>query len=102
MQTIVIGHRNPDMDAIVSAIGYAELKRQQGQENTVAGRCGATNERIDFVLQKFNTPAPVFIPSVRPVVGDVMETEVVSSRENEPVYRAMERIGEKRFRGLPP
>jgi len=101
MQTIVIGHRNPDMDAIVSAIGYAELKRQQGQENIVAGRCGATNERIDFVLQKFNTPAPVFIPSVRPVVGDVMETEVVSSRENEPVYRAMERIGEKRFRGLP-
>lgn len=101
MQTIVIGHRNPDMDAIVSAIGYAELKRQQGQENTVAGRCGPTNERIDFVLQKFNTPAPMFIPSVRPMVGDVMETEVVSARENEPVYRAMERIGEKRFRGLP-
>lgn len=101
MQTIVIGHRNPDMDAIVSAIGYAELKRAQGFENTVAARCGATNERIDFVLKKFGVPAPIFIPSVQPVVGDVMETNVVSARHNEPVYHAMTRIGEKNFRGLP-
>ncbi len=28
MPTIVIGHRNPDTDAICSAIGYAELLRQ--------------------------------------------------------------------------
>ncbi|MFY8268320.1 MAG: DHH family phosphoesterase, partial [Terrimicrobiaceae bacterium] len=30
MKTLVIGHRNPDMDAICSAIGYAEFKRATG------------------------------------------------------------------------
>jgi manganese-dependent inorganic pyrophosphatase len=30
MQTIVIGHKNPDMDSICSAIAYAELKRKLG------------------------------------------------------------------------
>ncbi len=28
MQTIVIGHKNPDMDAICSAIAYADFKRR--------------------------------------------------------------------------
>ena len=53
MQTIVIGHRNPDMDSICSALAYAELKRLTGQENVLAARAGNTNERIDFVLKTF-------------------------------------------------
>ncbi len=101
METIVIGHRNPDMDAIVSAIAYAELKRQTGDPSAIAGRCGNTNERIDFVLEKFGVPAPAFYSDVRPRVGDVMERDVVSVHEREPVYRAMLQIGENRFRGLP-
>ena len=53
MQTIVIGHKNPDMDSICSALAYAELTRLTGHDNVIAGRAGATNERIDFVLKKF-------------------------------------------------
>jgi c-di-AMP phosphodiesterase-like protein len=30
MQTIVIGHKNPDMDSICSAIAYAEFKKATG------------------------------------------------------------------------
>ena len=56
MQTIVIGHRNPDMDSICSAIAYAELKRKLGMPDVVAARAGNTNERIDFILQKFDVP----------------------------------------------
>jgi manganese-dependent inorganic pyrophosphatase len=29
-ELLVIGHRNPDTDAICSAIGYAEFKRRTG------------------------------------------------------------------------
>ncbi|HEY8900212.1 MAG TPA: putative manganese-dependent inorganic diphosphatase [Chthoniobacterales bacterium] len=101
METIVIGHRNPDMDAIVSAIAYAELKRQTGDATAIAGRCGNTNERIDFVLEKFGVPAPVFYSDVRPRVGDVMERDVLSVHVHEPVYNAMLQIGENRFRGVP-
>ena len=69
MQTIVIGHRNPDMDSICSAIAYAELKRKLGGQNIVAARAGNTNERIDLVLHKFGVPAPEFMSDVAPRVA---------------------------------
>ena len=101
MQTIVIGHKNPDMDAIVSAIAYARLKQLTGEPDTTAGRCGSTNERIDFVLEKFGVPAPEFVSDVRPRVEDVMERDVICAKLRSPVYDAMIQIGEAKFRGLP-
>ena len=71
MQTIVIGHRNPDMDSICSAIAYAELKRKLGVQNVVAARAGNTNERIDLVLQKFGVPPPEFMSDVSPKVAEI-------------------------------
>jgi manganese-dependent inorganic pyrophosphatase len=101
MKTIVMGHRNPDMDSICAAIGYAEFKRASGMENVVAARCGNTNGRIDFALQKFGIEAPVFIADVYPRVEDVMERNVVSIHHAAPVYQAMTRFGEDKFRALP-
>ena len=40
-EVLVIGHRNPDTDAICSAIGYAEFKRSTGMASAVAARCAA-------------------------------------------------------------
>ena len=34
----IIGHKNPDTDAVVSAVGYARLKNLLGFEN---GKCKA-------------------------------------------------------------
>jgi manganese-dependent inorganic pyrophosphatase len=101
MQTIVIGHRNPDMDSIVSALAYAELKQRLGQSNVMAARAGTTNERIDFVLEKFGVPAPVLINDLSPRVADVMQPHVISVRVDSPVYDAIQLIDAKRLRGLP-
>ena len=60
-EILVIGHRNPDTDAICSAIGYAEFKRRTGMTEAIAARCGDTNDRIDFVLNTFGVPAPKFV-----------------------------------------
>jgi manganese-dependent inorganic pyrophosphatase len=101
MQTIVIGHRNPDMDSICSAIGYAELKRKLGMTDVVAARAGNTNERIDFVLNKFGVAAPQFVSDLTPAVADVMETKVVSVENDATISQALTSIGERRLRGLP-
>jgi manganese-dependent inorganic pyrophosphatase len=101
MRTIVIGHRNPDMDSICSAIAYAELKRKLGMPDVVAARPGNTNERIDFILQKFDVPAPEFLGDVAPTVADVMETQVISVAHDSSIYHAMNSIEKKRMRGLP-
>ena len=77
-ETLVIGHRNPDIDAICSAIGYAEFKRRTGLKDAVAARCGDCNDRTDFVLKTFGVPAPRFVADVSPQVRDVMVDQVVS------------------------
>ncbi len=101
MQTIVIGHRNPDMDSICAAIGYAEFKRLSGHSNVIAARCGNTNERIDFVLQKFGFQAPLLLTDLTPRVLDVMQPKVVCVNADSPVYDAVQLIDQKNLRGLP-
>ncbi len=101
MQTLIIGHKNPDMDAICSALAYAEFKTLSGAQNVRAGRCGNTNERIDFALRRFGFPAPDFFSDVRPQVMDVMESGVVYAKHDEPVCEVFQRLGDQRFRGLP-
>jgi len=101
MQTIVIGHKNPDMDSICSAVAYAHLKREMGVSNVVAARAGNTNERINFVLNKFGVEAPLFISDLSPRVSDVMNREVISVSADSAVYEAIQLIDQKRLRGLP-
>jgi manganese-dependent inorganic pyrophosphatase len=101
MQTIVIGHRNPDMDSICSAIGYAKLKQLTGNPDVIAARAGDTNERIDYVLTKFGVEAPVFIHDLSPRISDVMERNVISVRRDSSAYDAIDLIERERLRGLP-
>jgi manganese-dependent inorganic pyrophosphatase len=101
MQTIVIGHRNPDMDSICSAVGYAELKRLQGVPGVIAARAGATNKRIDFVLRKFGVEAPPLISDLSPRVSDVMTTDVISVQAKSTAYDALQLIEHNQLRGLP-
>jgi manganese-dependent inorganic pyrophosphatase len=101
VQTIVIGHRNPDMDSICSAIGCAELKRLTGWQDVIPARCGPTNPRIDFALQRFGVETPALLTDLSPRVQDVMQPNVVSVHVNTPIYEAVQLIDRRRLRGLP-
>ncbi len=100
-EVLVIGHRNPDTDAICSAIGYAEFKRRTGLPGAIAARCGDTNERIDFVLETFGVPAPKFVADVSPKVRDVMVSQVVSVPLHATVAVALGVMDEHNIRVLP-
>ncbi|MEI8342609.1 MAG: putative manganese-dependent inorganic diphosphatase, partial [Verrucomicrobiota bacterium] len=69
--------------------------------NVVAARAGNTNERINFVLNKFGVEAPLFISDLSPRVSDVMNREVISVSADSAVYKAIQLIDQKRLRGLP-
>ncbi len=100
-EILVIGHKNPDTDAICSAIGYAEFKRQTGLKNAVAARCGDTNDRIDFVLKTFGVPAPRFVSDVSPKIRDVMQSEVISVSPDSTVAEALALLEDRNVRSLP-
>lgn len=101
MQTIVIGHKNPDMDSVVSAIAYARLKSRQGMENVEPARAGDTNPRIDFVLKKFGVPRPTLLTDVSPRVEDVMERDILAVPADAPAHEAIGIITAQHLRGLP-
>jgi manganese-dependent inorganic pyrophosphatase len=100
-EILVIGHRNPDTDAICSAIGYAEFKRRTGMPEAIAARCGDTNDRIDFVLSTFGVPAPKFVADVSPKVSDVMQRKILSVRPDSTAAEALRLMDEKNLRILP-
>ena len=100
-ELLVIGHRNPDTDAICSAIGYAEFKRRTGAAHAIAARCGDTNERIDFVLKYFGVPAPRFVADVSPKVRDVMQRDVVSVSPESTLSETLGLMEELGIRAVP-
>ncbi|MBA3872008.1 MAG: DHH family phosphoesterase [Anaerolineae bacterium] len=71
--TLVIGHRNPDMDAIASAIGYAWLLEHTSSEKYIAGRAGQVNAQTTFALEYFKVDAPILETDVRTRVSDLVE-----------------------------
>ena len=89
------------MDSVCAAIGYAELKRLSGWRDVVAARAGATNPRIDYVLNRFGMESPMLLTDVSPRVSDVMQPNVVSVHGDTPVYDAIQLIERRRLRGLP-
>ena len=57
LPTLVVGHKNPDSDAIFSAISLAHLKSQQGQLS-IAIALGKPNPETQFGLDFFKIKAP--------------------------------------------
>jgi manganese-dependent inorganic pyrophosphatase len=97
----VVGHRNPDADAICSAIGYAAFKEARGEAGYVAARCGNSNARIDTILARFRQPLPHYLSDVAPRVHDLMTHPVVSVTESATCAEALELIDRHHIRVLP-
>ena len=67
----VIGHKNPDTDAIASAIGYADLKNRLTGGDYRAVRCGHLNDETKFVLSRFGIKPPEYVKDIRIQVMDM-------------------------------
>ena len=74
----VIGHKNPDTDAICSAIGYAALLCAVGEEpNAIAARCGEISQRTKWVLERAGLDAPMMLTDVRVSAGMICHRKIV-------------------------
>lgn len=100
-QTYIIGHKNPDVDSICSAISYANFKKAIGIGNCIAGRCGNSNLRIDKVLARFNTQLPKFVGDMRMRAKDIMKTRFTSLPINASCFEAMDAIDKHDLRAIP-
>lgn len=101
MTTYVIGHRNPDTDAICSAIAYADLLRRTGHPDAQAAACGTANLRTKFVLKMTGLPHPRLLMDVRPTTSDICRRNVLAGRADEPFMEVYRRMQQHRLKALP-
>ena len=90
MGTIYVsGHRNPDADAIASAIGYAELKARLDSANEyVPVRLGPANPQTRWLLERSGAPEPELLAHVMLRVCDVMRTSFPTIGQAESIREA--------------
>mgnify|MGYP001548594627 CR=1 FL=1 len=101
MSLLVFGHRNPDTDAICSAIAYAEYLRQTGRPDAVAACCGPPNQRTEFVLRRAGLAPPRIVMDVRPQMEDVCRRDVVTACLGDSFHDAYQRMKEGDLRAIP-
>lgn len=70
--TYVVGHVNPDTDAIASAIGYAWLLRARDASDVVAARAGSINDQTAWTLERLGLEAPEFLTDASPRFESIM------------------------------
>jgi manganese-dependent inorganic pyrophosphatase len=99
--TYIFGHRNPDADAICSAIAYADFKSRTDEGDFRAARCGNSNARIDAILEHFGVPLPTFIGDVTPRLRDAMSRELVTIPPHGTCSDALELIERHDIQMLP-
>jgi len=98
----VIGHKNPDTDAICSAIGYAALLRAVGEEpNAIAARCGEISQRTKWVLERAGLDAPTMLTDVRINSGMICHRKVIKVTASDTFLTAYRRMLDAEIRCVP-
>lgn len=96
-----MGHKNPDTDAICSAMAYADLLRQTRYPEARAACCGPPNSRTEWVLKRAGLPAPPMKNNVYPRAMDICKQKVVTAAPDDSVIDAYRQMTNKGHRSLP-
>lgn len=97
----IIGHKNPDTDAVVSAVGYAKLKNLMGFDEYKSARAGHLNPQTSYIFKKFSVPRPEYLPDVIPKVKFFMQTNVPTVPDNISVWEAIAHMEKTENRVMP-
>ncbi len=100
-KTVYIGHKNPDTDAVVSAVGYARLKNLLGFDEYKAARAGHLNPQTRYIFEKFGIAKPEYIPDLLPKVKYFMQDNIETVEENVSVWEAIGRMEKTENRVMP-
>lgn len=101
MSTFVFGHRNPDTDAICSAIAYADLLQQTTRPDAIAACCGPPNKRTEYVLARAGLATPRIVMDVRPSAEDLCRRDIVTASFGDSFHDAYQRMQAADLRAIP-
>lgn len=96
----VFGHKNPDTDAVTSAINLSYLKQQQGL-NAIPRVLGNINSETEFVLKYFNIKKPEYLNNVKLQIKDLDYNNNHCIDNNQSIYYAYNYMHEHGVNNIP-
>ncbi len=100
-KTLVLGHRNPDMDSAASCVAVAELKRALGEKNVFPALPGLPGARAKYIFDKFKVPLPQQISDVYPRVRDIVHNDIPPVYTGATLLNAIEELEKRRVPRIP-
>lgn len=102
MNTVyVVGHRNPDMDATVSAMSYAALRNLLGDREYVAAHLDHVNDETQRMLDRFGFEEPMVLRNVRTQVKDLEFDTPVCLSSTVTMARAWQAVKDGNISAIP-
>ena len=99
-KTYIFGHRKPDSDSVMSAIGLSYLKNQLG-ENTEPRVLGSINKESQYALEYFNIKEPKYLNDVKLQLKDIHYHKGFYINEKESIYDAYQNMLREELTGIP-
>lgn len=99
-KTLIIGHKKPDTDSVMSAIGLSYLKNALG-DNTEPRIIGNINKETKYALETFNIKTPKYLNDVKTKLKDVNYHKGFYIEENESIYAGYQAMLKEELTGIP-
>ena len=97
---LIFGHKKPDTDSVMSAIGLSYLKNSLGL-NTEARVLGDLNKETKYALKYFNIKEPRYLNDVKLQLKDVNYHKGFFLKETDSIYDGYQAMLKESFTGLP-
>ena len=96
----IVGHKNPDTDAITSAISLSYLKNKMGLD-TEPRILGNPNKETEYVLKKFKIKTPEFLNDVKVQLMDINYDKKIMVNEKDSIYDVYSYMVKNGYTGTP-
>lgn len=99
-KTFIFGHKKPDTDSVMSAIGLSYLKNKLG-DNTVPKVLGDVNKETQYALNYFGLKTPEYLNDVKLQLKDIDYHKSFFIKETDSIYNGYQKMIEGGLTGLP-
>ncbi len=99
-KTFIFGHKKPDSDSVMSAIGLSYLKNSLG-DNTEPRILGNVNKETKYALEYFGLREPEYLNDVKLQIKDVNYHRDFLIKDTDSVYDGYQKMLKEGLTGIP-
>ena len=99
-KTFIFGHKKPDSDSVMSAIGLSYLKNKLG-DNTEPRILGNVNKETKYALDYFGVKEPEYLNDVKLQIKDVNYHKGFLIKDTDSIYDGYQKMLKEGLTGIP-